>query len=328
MRIFSRPTVVVSRCIEFEHCRWNGDLIPSDVVRQLKPHVDFIPVCPEADIGLGIPRPPLRLVRSETGVRVVQPATGRDVTGEMEAFTLSFISGLGTMDGSILKGRSPISAVKDAVVYASADRGAGKVAKVPGFFCGRLNAAFPDAAVEDEGRLRNARIKDHFLIKLFLSSDYRRAREAGSPATLRSFQSTNGLLLHTYHARLAVEMSRIASEAAPETLDASLDAYEVLLHRVMAKAPSCGTYADTLHDAFLTVSERLSADEVAFFEDSVAKYRAMLLPFSVPLSVLRTWMVRFKQTSLASQSFFQPYPEDLIDLNTMTAYCDGKDYWS
>ncbi|MBN1855550.1 MAG: DUF1722 domain-containing protein [Dehalococcoidia bacterium] len=328
MRIFSRPTVVVSRCIEFEHCRWNGDLIPSDVVQQLKPHVDFIPVCPEADIGLGIPRPPLRLVRSETGVRVVQPATGRDVTGEMDAFTTSFISGLGVIDGFILKGRSPTSAMKDAVVYASADRGAGKVAKGPGFFSSRLMAAFPDAAIEDEGRLRNARIKDHFLISLFLSSDFRQAREAGSPAALRAFQTTNELLLHTYHARLAVEMSRIASEAASETIEASLDAYEVLLHRVMAKAPSCGTHADTLHDVFGRMSARLSADEVALFEDSVAKYRAMLLPFSVPVSVLRTWMVRFKQTSLASQSFFQPFPESLIDLNTMTAYCDGKDYWS
>ncbi|MDO8842143.1 DUF523 domain-containing protein, partial [Methanocalculus sp.] len=61
-RIFQRPTLVVSRCIEFDHVRYNGDMITSDIVASLKPFVTFIPVCPEVEIGLGIPRDTIRIV--------------------------------------------------------------------------------------------------------------------------------------------------------------------------------------------------------------------------------------------------------------------------
>jgi uncharacterized protein YbbK (DUF523 family) len=62
MRLFARPKIVISKCIEFDHCRYDGSLIPSDFVNALKPHADFIPVCPEVEIGLGVPRRSLRIV--------------------------------------------------------------------------------------------------------------------------------------------------------------------------------------------------------------------------------------------------------------------------
>lgn len=52
MRLFVRPKVVISKCIEFDNCRYDGSLIPSDFVKALKPHVDFSPVCAEMEIGL------------------------------------------------------------------------------------------------------------------------------------------------------------------------------------------------------------------------------------------------------------------------------------
>ncbi len=62
MRNFSRPKVVISKCLEFENVRYDGGIISSVFVKKLMPHVDFIPVCPEVEIGLGTPRDPLRIV--------------------------------------------------------------------------------------------------------------------------------------------------------------------------------------------------------------------------------------------------------------------------
>jgi hypothetical protein len=62
MRLFPRPKIVISRCIEFDHCGYDGSLIPSDFVKALKPHVDFSPVCAEMEIGLGVPRDSIRIV--------------------------------------------------------------------------------------------------------------------------------------------------------------------------------------------------------------------------------------------------------------------------
>jgi len=328
MRQFARPSVVVSRCIEFDHCRWNGDLIPSDLVRQLKPHVDFAPVCPETDIGLGIPRKPLRLVRSGGDVRLLQPDTGRDVTDEMRRFCAAFLSKLVVADGAIVKGRSPTSALKDAVVYVSADRGAGKIGVSPGLFGAMLVQAMPHGALEDEGRLRNPRIKAHFLTKLFLLAEFRTVRGASSALALHEFQVRNELLFRTYGRQQSALLSQIAAESVRGSLGEVLDRYEQGLHSLFARAPRCGAHADTLTDAFERVSGRLGKEEVAYFRDTVQKYRDEVLPLSVPLAIVRTWIVRFKDTHLANQSYFQPYPDDLVDLSLMTAHCDGKDYWS
>ena len=51
MNCCPRPNIVISRCIEFDHCRYDGSMIASDFVAALKPHAHFIPVCAEMEIG-------------------------------------------------------------------------------------------------------------------------------------------------------------------------------------------------------------------------------------------------------------------------------------
>jgi uncharacterized protein YbbK (DUF523 family) len=118
----SQPRLVVSKCLGFDHCRYDGSIIPDPVVDSLRPWVEFIPVCPEVELGLGAPRPPVRLVRVGGEVRLLQPATGRDLTDAMRAFAASFLDGLPPVDGFLLKNRSPSCGVKDAKVYAGPEK--------------------------------------------------------------------------------------------------------------------------------------------------------------------------------------------------------------
>ncbi|NIP36563.1 MAG: DUF523 domain-containing protein, partial [Thermoplasmata archaeon] len=89
--------------MEHDPVRYNGQMIPDDFVRGLRPHVDFVLVCPEVAIGLGVPRDTVRLVEVEGDVRMLQPATGRDVTEEMRGFVSKFLDDVGEVDGFILK---------------------------------------------------------------------------------------------------------------------------------------------------------------------------------------------------------------------------------
>jgi len=75
--------VVSSKCLEFEACRYNGVMIPDPFVRKLIPLADFLPVCPEMEIGLGVPRDPIRVVSEKGGLRLIQPSTGLDCTEKM-----------------------------------------------------------------------------------------------------------------------------------------------------------------------------------------------------------------------------------------------------
>ncbi|MEO0107852.1 MAG: DUF523 domain-containing protein, partial [candidate division WOR-3 bacterium] len=112
MRMWPKPRIVVSKCLEFEHCRYNAEIITSEIVRALKPFTEFIPVCPEVEVGLGVPRDPIRVVSDHGDLRLIQPSTGRDITTEMQGFSERFLSSVGSVDGFVLKTRSPSCGLK------------------------------------------------------------------------------------------------------------------------------------------------------------------------------------------------------------------------
>ncbi len=211
MSTTTRPRLVVSKCLEFEHCRWDGQSVTSHIVRNLMPHVDFITVCPEVEIGLGIPRKPLRIVSEAGERRLVQPATGSDLTDRMNEFAKTFLSSLPEIDGFVLKSRSPTSGIKDARMY---ETGGGVVTSRrggPGFFGRSILDAFPHLPIEDEGRLRNSRIKDHFLTAVFTLASFRAVKASGSSDELAEFHSRNQLLFEAHNRELAAELGRLAS---------------------------------------------------------------------------------------------------------------------
>lgn len=159
MKGFPRPTIVVSRCLLGERCRYNGKVISSAAVLSLRNQVEFVPVCPETGIGLPVPRDPIRLVETCRGIRLVQSRTGRDLTARMHRFCREFMSGL-SAHGFILKSRSPSCAVRDAVVYDGAGRPIRDVR--PGMFAAEVLARFPGLPVADEERLKESSVHLQF----------------------------------------------------------------------------------------------------------------------------------------------------------------------
>ena len=146
MREFLKPVVIVSKCITFEPVRWNGQIIASEFVENLKPYVSFVPVCPEVEIGLGVPRDPIRIVLVNGERRLLQPATGLDFTEKMKSFSESFLNSLNAVDGFILKSGSPSSGFKNVKVYPSIEK-VSSVAKSSGFFGGAVIQRFPNLAI-------------------------------------------------------------------------------------------------------------------------------------------------------------------------------------
>ena len=91
---FSRPKILVSKCLEFDSCRYNGMRLNCPVVYKLKNYVDFVPVCPEVSIGLGTPRTPIRMINVEKDLRLQELGTDRDLTDDMNHFSHEFFEKL------------------------------------------------------------------------------------------------------------------------------------------------------------------------------------------------------------------------------------------
>jgi uncharacterized protein YbbK (DUF523 family) len=175
----ARPRLCVSKCLGFAACRWNGTAVQDDFVENLKGYVDFVAVCPEAEIGLGVPRAPIRIVRKQgSAVRLVQPATGRDVSGKMKAFAKKFLASLDKVDGFILKNRSPSCGLGNVKVYPSA-RSSASVARTHGFFGAEVVERFAGLPIETEASLTNCRIRERFLVRIFILAALRRIKKKG-----------------------------------------------------------------------------------------------------------------------------------------------------
>lgn len=313
MRSFIRPKIVISKCIEFDHCRYDGSIIPSDFVKALKPHADFRPVCPEMEIGLGVPRSSIRIVSVNGELRLVQPATGLDVTEKMMDFSDHFLSSLSDVDGFILKFRSPSCGMKHIRVYSSSENKV-PVSKTSGFFGGAVVNSFPDLAVEDEGRLRNFNIREHFLIKLYALASFREVQNDGSISKLIQFHTANKLMLAAYNQKEAKILGRIV--ANDEKLDFAEQArlYRKHLANAFKRPPKYTSKVNVLMHSLGYFSDELSRDEKAHFLWNIERYKNRKIPFSALLAVLQSWIVRFEEEYLRNQTFFEPFPEDLIEL--------------
>jgi uncharacterized protein YbbK (DUF523 family) len=189
-----RPTVVVSQCLGFAACRWNGLSLPHPIVERLKPWVAFRPVCAEVEIGLGVPRQPVRVVRGPEGPRLMQPATGNDYTVPMNTFSAAFLDSLGEVGGFILKGQSPSCGWRDCKLYVSVQKGAA-IGRTDGLFAAAVAARFATLPIETETRLDNPTIRAHFLTKLFTLARFGQARQSGTGEALVRFQTEHKLLL-------------------------------------------------------------------------------------------------------------------------------------
>jgi uncharacterized protein YbgA (DUF1722 family)/uncharacterized protein YbbK (DUF523 family) len=312
---FPRPRIFISRCIEFEACRWNGAMIGCDFVRALKPFIEPVTRCPEVAIGLGVSRDPVRIVRHQGSLALFQIASGRFYTDEMRSYCTDEVSRLGELDGAILKEKSPSCGNRDVKIYASTDPKAAQNGKGRGFWAEALIQAYPDIPEEHEGRLNNFTIREHFYTAIFTRAAFREARSRGAMKDLVAFHSRNKLLFMAYNQALMRDLGRLVANHEQRPVAELFAGYQRLLSRMFQKIPRRGSMINVLLHAFGYISEKIESRERAHFLNLLETYKEERLPLSACQSVLQSWIERFDVEYLRNQTFFQPYPPELIDIS-------------
>ncbi len=137
--------VVISRCLGFAPCRYNGKMIDAPWLRELASKAELIPVCPEVEIGLGVPRKPINLVKSEIGVKVIQDGTGLDLSEEMVSFSQGYLRYIDEVDAFVLKSKSPSCGSGTTRIRFESSEYLGS-----GVFADFAEKMFPNAVIVDE----------------------------------------------------------------------------------------------------------------------------------------------------------------------------------
>lgn len=310
---FSRPVIVVSRCLCGARCRWDGDTVPSSLVRTLKDYAKIIPVCPEMEIGLSVPRERIILVRHGRRVELFQPASGRRLAQTMNRFAHQFLSQVGEVDGFILKHKSPTCGLRGVKVYESIHPDAEFVRNGVGLFAARATAMWPHAAIEDEEHLADHQIREHWLTRLFTLAAWRAAKHRGTATSLLRFHEYYFTLLSAYNKRPAQELECIASSWQAKRSCPTRE-YERHLLQILQKPPRRTSLAKPFERALSHYAQFIRPEEQRDFVAQLKQYAAGSIPLSHVRRTVQIWAVRYDKAFIRQDSIYRPYPGPLAGM--------------
>lgn len=309
----SRIRVGVSSCLLGQEVRFDGghkrDRFLTD---QLGDFVEWVPVCPEVEVGMGTPRPSVRLERRGDEVRLLEPRSGHDHTEAMRAWAVQRSAQLERFDlcGYVLKKDSPSCGMERVRIH-NAKGMPEKVGR--GLFASVLIETHPLLPVEEEGRLHDPRLRENFVERIFAS---RRLRTLFAGDWTRN----DAIVFHTRHklqllahseegyralGRLVAAISELPREAFQRRYER--DFMDVLGLRATARRT-----ANVLQHMAGFVRRHLDRDSRAELAAMIDDYRTGLVPLSVPLALLGHHVRKHGVRYLQDQAFLDPYPRELM----------------
>lgn len=312
--MYYKPRIVVSKCLEHGHCRYDGSMISSEFVRDMMPYVEFLPLCPEMAIGLPSPRESLRLIFKNNEFRLVSYKLGTDRTKAMSDYALEISKDISEFkpDGFILKSRSPSCGPRDVKVYSDIGKAPPLPMKTTGIFAGGMSSVFPYILMEDEGRLMNFTIREHFYTFVFTMADFRETvLKDQNMKSLIDFHSRNKYLFMAYSQAALKKLGVIAANHNRNGFSQVSEEYLGQLRTMLMNTPSKSRYINVMLHILGYFKNQLSSDEKAHFLEMLEQYRGSRIPQSAIMSMLGSWGVRFKSEYLKGQTVFNPFPREL-----------------
>jgi uncharacterized protein YbgA (DUF1722 family)/uncharacterized protein YbbK (DUF523 family) len=303
----------ISTCLLGEAVRYDGghchDRYLTGVLGRW---VEWTSICPEAELGMGIPRPTLRLERGEDETRLVAPSTGEDWTDRMNAFAERRIeeAGVADLDGYVLKKSSPSCGLSRLKIY---------VKNMPGerdgvgLFAAQLAERCPDLPLEEEGRLNDPTLRQNFIERVFARNRWRGLIAGGlDRGRLVEFHTAHKLLLRSHSEPLYQELGRIVGSAG-QVGDAELfSRYGEVFHRCLALIPKVKAHVNVLEHAMGYLKKLLDPREKQLILEAVAQFRRGVLPLVVPQTLIRYNVERHEVEYLRGQLYFEPNPKELM----------------
>src|SRR5215212_6680165 len=296
----------VSACLLGEEVRYNGghkrDPFLTDMLGQ---YVEWVPVCPEVEIGLGTPRPAMRLVRIGGDTRMVTPETGADHTEAMRVYSERRVGELfgERLAGYILKKDSPSCGMERVKLYPP--EGGAPVKEARGLFADILLRRWPDLPVEEEGRLHDPLLRENFVTRIFVRDRWMQFEEEGwTRASLMRFHERHKFLLMARNQAGMRRLGRLLGESGKKD-----DAHELAqtylagMTEVMRRPATRRGHTNVLYHLAGFVTDRIDDGDRRELIESIDRYRAGQLPLIVPVTLIRHHTRRLEVDYLRDQVY-------------------------
>jgi uncharacterized protein YbgA (DUF1722 family)/uncharacterized protein YbbK (DUF523 family) len=301
----------VSSCLLGEEVRHDGGHKKDAFLTEtLGPFVEWVAVCPEVELGLGIPRDTLRLVGDETAPRLVVRRTGEDLTARMRRYAEARARELEALDlhGYVLKRASPSCGLFRVRVYRErgTPSGGGR-----GLYADALVRRFPMLPVEEEGRLADAAIRESFIERVFAAARWRALlARPPRPRDLVAFHAAQKFAVLAHSPAHYAKLGRLV--AAGSLTRERLTEYGTLFMEALAVRATRARHANVLQHLAGFFKRELDAPSRAELAEVIHDYRRGLVPLVVPLTLVKHYGRRFGVAYLADQVYLTPHPKELM----------------
>lgn len=307
----------ISSCLLGENVRYDGGHKRDTFLTVgLARWVEWVPVCPEVEVGMGIPRESVRLVGDRAAPRMVGIRSSRDWTDEMQTWAAQRAAKLRALrlHGFVLTKNSPSCGLFAVKVYENA---VAPVKKGRGLWAAALAAADPLLPLEEDGRLCDAKLRENFVDRIFAHERWMRfIDEDGSRKGLVRFHTVHKLSILSHSPERYKALGRLVAGAGQQTPAALRDAYGRAFMEAMAVPTTRGRHVNVLQHLAGFLKRDVDAadrDEVA---RTIADYQAGHVPLVVPVTLLRHHLRRIPDAAWAfEQVYVSPYPRELMIRN-------------
>ncbi len=303
----------ISSCLLGRPVRYDGGhKRDAFLVDTFGPHVEWVPVCPEVEAGLGTPREAMRLVRAGGRLRLLGVRSATDYTDDLGAWAARRVEGLARedLDGYVLKKDSPSCGMERVKVY---DAHSTPARTGRGLFAEALMGRFPHLPVEEEGRLCDPRLRENFVERVFA---YRRLRtffnSRWTLAGLVRFHEEHKLTLLSHSPDAYRVLGRLVAGAKALPRAELRATYQDVFMRALATPATPRKHVNVLQHMLGYFRGVLDEESRAELAGAIEDYRQGLVPLVVPLTLLRSQVRRCHVTYLAAQIYLEPHPKELM----------------
>ena len=302
----------VSSCLLGQEVRYDGGHKLDRFIRDtLGRYVEYVPVCPEVECGLPIPREAMHLYGDPAAPRLVAVKTRRDFTEQMQRWGRGRLADLEKQDlcGYIFKSKSPSSGLERIKVYDEKGRASHQGV---GLWARMFQDRFPLLPVEDEGRLHDPLLREMFIERIFVFKRWRETLEH-RPALggLMDFHTRHKLLVMAHSPENYRRLGRLVAEGRNRPLKGLFSEYLELLHRALALKTTPPKNVNVLHHLLGYFKKQLSSEEKQEFLEITQAYAQGQVPLIVPVTLINHYVRKYDQPYLKGQYYLNPHPLEL-----------------
>jgi uncharacterized protein YbgA (DUF1722 family)/uncharacterized protein YbbK (DUF523 family) len=309
----AKPRLGISACLLGQKVRYDGGHKRDHFLTEvLGPFVEWVPVCPELEVGMGVPRETVRLVGNPKNPGMIAERSGRDWTDDMKNFAARRAAELGRLNlsGYVFKKDSPSCGMERVKVYSP--RG-GASRDGTGLFARSLMNEQPLMPVEEEGRLNDPVLRENFIERVFV---YRRWQEiaagAKSVRALVEFHAKHKFQLLAHSELHYRALGRLVAKAKQTPMDQAYENYGYGLMNALRFPANIKKQANVLDHMMGYFSDKLSPGERQELVEVIRDYRRRLIPLIVPITLIRHYVRKYAAEYLQHQTYLDPSPKELM----------------